>query len=781
MSCLFSTVRRRCPAPAGLLVVALLIAGTAVAAVPKELAGSGVATVPADAAFFSSALRLQEQYDRLINSNAFARLKELPALKRALDSWQEQQEMPGSPVSMFLTFLELPENQEAAELLADMVASDTFLYGEPSCVAFVKLMKLLQRAQQTAQMLEGAGGDVFFELEELEVIEEDIEAAVGRGRIVPVSRQVELDVPMSLGMGQAEALLATLADNLDLAVVPDLVWGFKTTKQKAGQVQIKRLEVLAKMLVDSIPDLSGSLERRAIPGGEIVTFTLDGGLLPWGEIADDLAEEIGDSEQLDRVINHAKKLDVVISLGVLDDWVVLSVGGSADHLEKLVLPGGKGRSLIETRPFEPLRNDADQRLTAISYLSKPLAEALASSPEDLDPLIEAAAGMAAAEGAAAEAWEEGLALLKKAQDEYGRRLPKPGPWMAYSFFSDDGFEGYAWDWSQNKPIDGSERLSLLSHLGGDPAAVAVTRLKSDPDLLPTMAALAERGWGLLGEYARPEMSGEEAERFDAFQEEIAPLGGRLATILADKIVASLADGQVGLVIDAQATTKKPQQALPASAEPLPILEPAIVLPLADRKLFVEGLNDLFELGDDLVARIRAMDPDAVPPGYEIPEPEREKVDGGSVWTFAIPDAGVDEQVKPAIAVGDKAAVFSLVPSQAARMLLEKQLETGSRLADYDRPLAGMAAVDFPALVDAIEPWIVYLTRYGSVQQEEGWVDDEMTLSADDETEEASEALEHVSVVCEVARCLRAAVVDAEIRDDATVTHWQNEIRDLPGR
>jgi hypothetical protein len=93
----------------------------------------------------------------------------------------------------------------------------------------------------------------------------------------------------------------------------------------------------------------------------------------------------------------------------------------------------------------------------------------------------------------------------------------------------------------------------------------------------------------------------------------------------------------------------------------------------------------------------------------------------------------------------------------------------------------MAAVDFPALVDAIEPWVVYLTRYGSVQQEEGWVDDETTLSADDETEEASEALEHVSVVLEVARCLRAAVVEAEVRDDATVTHWQNEIRDLPGR
>jgi len=138
-------------------------------------------------------------------------------------------------------------------------------------------------------------------------------------------------------------------------------------------------------------------------------------------------------------------------------------------------------------------------------------------------------------------------------------------------------------------------------------------------------------------------------------------------------------------------------------------------------------------------------------------------------------------VKPTIAVGDQAVVFSLVPSQAARMLTAKPLETGARLADIGQPLAGLAAADVPALVDTIEPWVVYLTRYGSVQQREGWVDDELELSADDETEEASEALEHVSVVFEVARCLRGAAVEATARDGATVSHWRNEIRDLPPR
>jgi hypothetical protein len=201
---------------AGLVAAVLAVAaGTAVAAPPAGLAGSGVATAPADAAFLFSSLRLKEQYEAFVQSNAFAAIRELPAVKRAFGSWDEQREMPGSPVSMALTFLELPENEQALELLADMVATDTFVYGEPSCVAFVTLLRKLSQAQPATADIE-------------EEMEEDLEARVGGARILPVARrQVALGTP-----GQAEALLDVLADNLDLVAVPDLVWGFKTTKQE---------------------------------------------------------------------------------------------------------------------------------------------------------------------------------------------------------------------------------------------------------------------------------------------------------------------------------------------------------------------------------------------------------------------------------------------------------------------------------------------------------------------------------------------------------------------
>jgi hypothetical protein len=749
---------------AGLVAAVLAVAaGTAVAAPPAGLAGSGVATAPADAAFLFSSLRLKEQYEAFVQSNAFAAIRELPAVKRAFGSWDEQREMPGSPVSMALTFLELPENEQALELLADMVATDTFVYGEPSCVAFVTLLRKLSQAQPATADIE-------------EEMEEDLEARVGGARILPVARrQVALGTP-----GQAEALLDVLADNLDLVAVPDLVWGFKTTKQEAGRFQLKRLEVLAKMFTDMNPDFAGTMARKKLAGGEVLTFTLDGGLLPWDEIADELGGGLGDSEKLDRVLDRVRGLDVVVGLGIVGDWVVLSIGDSVDHLEKLVVAGGRGEALIDTKPLAPLRDAAAEKLTAIWYVSEPMAKAIAATPEDLDPMIAAVTAAIDEDGdVPAEAAADGRAWLERARAEYAAWLPEPGPWLGYSFMTKDGYEGYAWDWAKNLPLDAGKPLDLLAHTGGSPPAVAVSRFKGDPARLAGIATLVNDGWGLFAKHAPAAMDEEEREKFSLAEELFAPLARRLAATLTEKFGPALADGQVGLVLDGKTTTKKPQAALPASAEPLPLLEPAIVLPIADRKLFVEGLNDLFELGDDVVTAMRKFDPDAVPEGYEVPAPTKLKVDGGSVWSFAIPDAGLDQELAPAIAVGDKAAVFSLVPAQAGRMLVPRKLETGAALATFQEPLAAAAAVDFPAVVDAIEPWIAYFTRYGCVQQRDGEVDPDAELSQADENAEATEALEHVKVVLEVARCLKAAVVETAPRDGATVTHWRNLIRDLP--
>jgi hypothetical protein len=408
-----------------------------------------------------------------------------------------------------------------------------------------------------------------------------------------------------------------------------------------------------------------------------------------------------------------------------------------------------------------------------------MAKAVAASADDIEQLADLSDAISEMadlpEGAAEEARQD----LERVAKGYRKRLPVPGPWMAFSFLSEQGYEGYVWDWSKNLPFDGSKRLELLEHSGGAPLGALVFRLKTDPEQFEDFVSWGDMGWSFFRKYLLPKADADDRETFEEIDEHVAPLGQKLVGILREKILPALADGQIGFVLDSKSKSKRLHKELPASADPLPLVEPAIVLGLDDPKLFREGMNDLFALADELVDEIREVNPDAVPADYQVPEPEKTKVEGGAVWSFAMPGSGIDEQVRPAIGIGEDVAVLSFLPKQAGRLLVESRLETGSQLSKFEEPLAGAAALDFAGLVDAIQPWVVYLARYGSVQQQEGSVDADRELGADDESDQAKDMLAQSTVVFDALKSLRAAVAETSTTAEATVTHWRNVIRDTP--
>lgn len=756
------------PLPGRRVVLAALALAIAAASGPRAEESArgpvGVALVPPDAAFVSSSLRLREQYDALVSSNAFKAIEALPAVQRALDSYEEQRTTPGSVFSTFEAFLSLPENEAAADLLADMVATDTFVYGEPSCVTFWTLVRKVMDAQQRGQF---AGGE--------EIVAE-LPPNAGGGAAFDLAADAGIDASR-----QARLVLETLADNLDSLVVPDVVWGFKTTKRDVAVAQMDRLEGLVGGLLQADPTYADALGRRQVAGGDVLSFTVDGARLPWGDLEREIAVAAGDEQRAEQVFDRLRDLDFVLAIGVVGDWVIVSIGDSVDHLEKLALPGSGRKSLLDAPAFAPLRADAAKPITAVSYLSQQLVEAVGNERAGVETVVAAIDQLESEAELPAEAVDDIRGLAERAAGEYGKWLPEPGPWMAYSFRSDQGYEGYAWNWGRNQPFDGDSRLDVLEHVGGAPLAVLVWRMRSDPAAFDSLVGLGAAAWELVLRHGRPRIEGDERRSFDSFADHLAPYGDRLAATFRDKIIASIADGQVGLVIDGKGRTKAVQADLPASADPLPILEPAIVLPLADPKLFKEGLSDLFALADEFTDSVRELDAGAVPEGYRIPEPERSKVEEGSVWSWPLAAAGLDEQIKPAIGVGGRAAVFTVVPKQAGRTLAESKLETGAQLARFDEPLAGAAAIDVAGLLDAVKPWLVYFTRYGCVQERDGFVDPRSELSAADETEQAKEVIRHTEVIVEALKSLRVAVAETAFREGALVTHWRNVIRDMPAK
>ena len=413
-----------------------------------------------------------------------------------------------------------------------------------------------------------------------------------------------------------------------------------------------------------------------------------------------------------------------------------------------------------------------------SAVSEAMMKAVAPSTADIDQLAGLADDIVELAELPAEAAGDAQSSLRAMSQQYRKWLPVPGPWTAFSFRSEQGYEGYAWDWSQNQQFNGSKRLELLEHAGGAPLAAYALRLRTDVPRFDDVVSWIGMGWRFFTKHLLPQADMEMQEQVSEFDEHIAPLAAKFVEIVRRTFIPATANGQIGFVIDGKSRTPRLHKQLPTAQEPLPLIEPAIVLGLDDSGLFRDGMNELFALADDLVEAVREVNPESVPADYRIAEPEKTKAEGGSVWSWPLSKSGVDDQVRPSVALGRDAAVFSLVPKQAGRLIVEAPLETGSQLTRFDEPLASAAALDFAGLVDAVEPWVVYLARYAAVQRQDGSVDPDRTLDADAEDDQVREVLGQVKVVLEAARSLRAATAETVSKPDATVTHWRNVIRDM---
>jgi len=706
-----------------------------------QAADLGIGLIPDDAAFLASTLRGREQYDRIVASNAFASLKELKSVAKALDELAKQQTQPGNPMAIAMMMMQMPDNQEALALLKDMVATDTFVFGTSSWVTVSKLFKKLQSAQQAANV-----------------------ATITKGT------DLEIDAESTLNQLLAE----TLAANTDQIVIPDLVWGFQTTQVDAAQKQLERIETFVTGMAQAQPMLADAVVRKEIGNGDFITVTIkpDPTLLKMA--MSNVVKFTDMEEELEKIMNRIDELQIVVALGVVKEHVVLSIGGGTEHLQAM---GSTGGSLLDTKPFKVVRDATEKSLTSIWYRSQKLAKAWETSPEDIEQAKKFAAAVAKANDLTPEATAEAEELVGELLEGYASQMPEAGPWLAYSYLTDTGYAGEEWNWAKNIPWNGSTPLSL-DHFGGNPLAVIALRTKTDPKQFEAFVNWTDSLRKFVSNAIASTGDDDVQERFKTFDEKIVPLGEELTNTVREKFVPALKNGQFGLVLDGKASTTKLQASLPASSKPLPLIEPAIVLSLDDEALFREGLSDIFALSDKLLAVIREIDEDAIPSEYRIPDPEEKDAEGGSLWTFALPESELDEQIQLSIGVGKNAAVFSFTPTQAERILTSSPLQLEG---DFSQNLAAAAILDWVAFANLLEPWATYVIRCGGMQQEQGRIDPDSTIGPDSETEEVADALEQLATIFDVVRCLKSATAKTSIEEDATVTRWQNRIEDLPAK
>lgn len=710
------------------VTLGLGIALPAAAADPFEKLDTAARFVPSDAAFFYSFMRNREQFDVVTQSNAWQKLKAMPFVQMGLAVYNLQALDTESVPGQINAALRDPEQKKLLDLIAEMFSDEVFVYGDQSLVGSVSLLQQINGAMRYGPMVLQLSGETS-----------------------------EFDENQLQGM----FLLAVLAENVDLIRVPELVMGFRVKSVDNVAAQLERLEKLVLEALVEEPELTVEVDRKAVAGVEYLTFTLPVRKLPWDELPLDNLEKLetepGDAR---KVLEKAQSLEVVVALGVRDDYVLLSVGPSTDVLEKL----GQDESLLACEEMKSLAPFADRRVAGIGYLSRAMAKALGDVEQQVDDAIEAAEQLLPLAELDSAEQQKVLDDARAFAEELKQFVPEPGPMTAISFLTGRGIESYQYDWAMRADLDGSKTLELLDHLGGNPMLAVVARDSSSPRQYAFLAKWAERALDHVEKLALPRMEEDDRDKLRQVLDLVRPLLKRADVATREMLLPALADGQVALVVDRRLESSQFIESLPATDSPMPMLEPALIVGVSDGKLLCKAMREYMSVARDLLEGIRGMEGAEIPDEVRIPDPQIETTAGGTLYSYALPgEWGVDEQIVPNAGLGDGVAVLSLTHDHSQRLLVAQSLAGGGILAEKARPRAMAVVFDMAGLIEAFKPWI----NLGLDQMD------------DDATGGQAEAIrQQVGTVLEVLQTIRSITAETYYEDDVLVTHGLVEIEDM---
>ena len=701
--------------------------------------------IPDDAAFFSSSLRQKQQYEAFINSKAFARLKSLPFAKAMVEeiknAWsaespstaaekaparriegviktglkadegddEEAEDDAGDKsansddwsdtISGLKAFWSDPENQALVHLGLDAISNEIFFYGDSTIIGFLKELQSLSLSLNS----------------------------LGNGTILNAA-----------DLTPDNEAVKNLLDALDKLPVPAFVIGFKLSDTALAKSQLARLEKAIREALKDVPGLKDAFLRLKIGASEFLTLKLDGSKVPWDELIDSITvpvddapdddtpdadkkpddadedspdepTEKADAEQAKALLKmlaaKLKSRSLTISLGIHENYLLFSFGETNAHLFKL---SGKVKRLIDRAELAPLLKMADKPLTGISYVSQDVSRALqqsSSSAESLRNVLDVWGEQIGLEEEDAEKLIKDIEMLEA---DAAKLLPDPGTVVEWQYLTPRGYEAFSYDFGGgDKSFDGSKKLTILEHVGGDPLIVVAGRQKGGIEkyqlLAKSLAALSPHIDSLLAK----NLPAPYDEQYLLVKQEFAPILDKLHTITHQQLMPAMADGQSAFVLDARIARTQLHEFLAPPVEPLPIPTPALVYGVSDPTLLKQACDGYFSLLQETVNALNRLYPEQVP-AIPLPPPAERTVPDGKLYVYEIPGSeGGPGELAPTGGLGANIAVLSLAPGHAARLLTKNKFTPTGVLARSGEPAAHVWSVNFAGLVGVIQPWVNY--------------------------------------------------------------------------
>lgn len=649
-----------------LLAGASLITTTCPAATLADSAES-LRFAPADVAFYSASLRLQEQFDIFLNSRTYERLMQVPVIQLAkmqiAFQWEQLQE---PAVVRVRDYFKSADGQQSFAVLKDMFTEEVFVYGSH----------------------EWAGILQFF------------------AEFNSMQRQVQFDslIKQAPPEEAAKRLTAVFKDRLLALEIPQTMFGFRLKEPAQATEHLAHLQTsIIELIKEEVPqlDLEPHFQSEDIAGHKFITLRLDGSMIPWDEIRSGSNSEIDDATFNEwRDVFSRKHL--IVALGVVDEFLLVFVGNSTEPIEKL----GQGKLLVDSGVLDHVSKHADQRLTGISYASAEIAQSVDSQQANLDGLVALTKSGLEAANIEATRRDEIVSNVKALAENLATYLPKPGSFSAASFLTPRGVESFQYRSGVIGQYVSSQPLAMLDHAGGNPLFLLATHSEQTVAQYDATIAAAHRVFLDAEEVAQKLAPAEQWTEYQKWRPKVLGLLTRLNTTTRENLFPALADGQAAIVVGAGAASTTWIADMPPAEKPLPVFEIGLVGGVADVARLKAAMTDYFKITQDTIALLHEANPNDFP-DFTLEQPVVGETGGAATYQYSLPaEWNIDSQVVPNASLAENVWAVSVFPTFTAQLIESKPLEIDSPI-DIRRPAAIVVHAKLPKLLDAIRPWVDY--------------------------------------------------------------------------
>ncbi|HBE71094.1 MAG TPA: hypothetical protein DDW52_23350, partial [Planctomycetaceae bacterium] len=618
---------------------------------------------------------LSEGWQELAESRVVARLRQVPYVQNLETELMQQWENPPPQMQQAKAIFESPMVQNILRFLKDATSDEMFAYGDGKWTEALQGLVELNNSFSYAM----AGG------------EEGIEQYVTQ----------------------------QLATDLNKIEIPGLVLGFRLSDQQNAMFQLNALEAIIRTAGIQAPELAAVLEKfehRDVEDGTVLTISLDTSLIPLEEMSE------REREVAERFVQALSGRSLVFSMAVRNNMFLLGISEDATLLDQV---GASDSTLIEHEAIDVLKAELPDNLRQVGYLSKDFRNGVWQANMDdyasrLATQVTLPLRQAADRNPAALEWIEAIKADAETIDSFlSANSPSYGPLLSWQFKTPTGAGGRVYDWTDTTALENANPLDILNHSGGQPLlAFGICQAADTPEAKEAAKFLIDLG-ERHAKYAIA-MGPDDPER----RGEAEVLAGRIVgmirefvEVLEGKIVPALSDRQTVFAMAGQMTISELNgNPLP---KPLPVPELALSCKVNNQEIFLSGCADLLKILDDVVALVKEMNPNAMPPEYAIPRPQEDTIQGGRRFYYKeFVDAIRIEGVNPQIAINDDVVVFGFSERQVDDMLKGRSTNILPPWVSSDDAVAAVSVVDFAGITKLIRPWAEFglLANVGSLTE-----------------------------------------------------------------